>query len=160
MAVGVGAGIITASLAVWLTLQHSIVKEAKPAPTASAITLTKAIHATKAQPYLNSLGMRFVPLPGTRLLTCIHETRRQDYAAYAKAVPGVDDSWVSITRKGISVGAEESHPVVNVTWAEARDFCRWLSEKEGLRYRLPTDREWSIAIGIADREKPNSHPRC
>lgn len=29
----------------------------------------------------------------------------------------------------------------------------WLSKKEGRKYRLPTDREWSFAVGIGSEEK-------
>jgi formylglycine-generating enzyme required for sulfatase activity len=39
----------------------------------------------------------------------------------------------------------DSHPVVNVTWNDAQEFCRWLSAKEGLEYRLPTEAEWEYA---------------
>ncbi len=37
------------------------------------------------------------------------------------------------------------HPVVNVTWYDAVEFCSWLSLKEGRRYRLPTEAEWEYA---------------
>jgi len=37
--------------------------------------------------------MKFVPVPGTDILMCIHETRRKDYAAYATAEPDVDGTW-------------------------------------------------------------------
>ena len=36
-------------------------------------------------------------------------------------------------------------PVENVSWDDAVEFCRRLSEKEGKRYRLPTEAEWEYA---------------
>ncbi len=36
----------------------------------------------------------------------------------------------------------DEHPVVGVSWRDAVAFCRWLSEKEGKTYRLPTEAEW------------------
>jgi formylglycine-generating enzyme required for sulfatase activity len=40
---------------------------------------------------------------------------------------------------------EPNHPAVNVSLEEAKKFCGWLSKKEGKKYRLPTDAEWSAA---------------
>jgi formylglycine-generating enzyme required for sulfatase activity len=39
----------------------------------------------------------------------------------------------------------EGHPVVNVSWNDALEFCKWLSGKEGKTYRLPTEAEWEYA---------------
>lgn len=111
------------------------------------------------QPTLtNSLGMKFIPLPGTDTLICIHETRRQDYAAYAKAEAGVNPDWIHVFRLGVPVSYDDTHPVVNTSWIDAKAFCAWLSKKEGRRYRLLTDREWSIAIGIAAKEPTGLSP--
>jgi formylglycine-generating enzyme required for sulfatase activity len=37
---------------------------------------------------------------------------------------------------------EEDHPVVNVSWYDARDYCDWLSEVTGRGYGLPSEAEW------------------
>jgi len=102
---------------------------------------------------VNSLGMKFVPVPGTEVLFCVWETRVQDYAAYAEANSGVDGSWQNpgFTQSG-------THPVVNVSWDDAKAFCGWLTQKERAErklgasqsYRLPTDEEWSKAVGLKE----------
>jgi formylglycine-generating enzyme required for sulfatase activity len=37
---------------------------------------------------------------------------------------------------------EEHHPVVNVSWYDAMEYCRWLSGFTGKPYRLPSEAEW------------------
>jgi formylglycine-generating enzyme required for sulfatase activity len=39
----------------------------------------------------------------------------------------------------------DAHPVVGVSWDDAVAFCKWLSEKEGVTYRLLTEAEWEYA---------------
>lgn len=109
--------------------------------------------------FSNSLGMKFVPVPGTQILMCIHETRKGDYARYAAANPGVNSKWMAPVADGVPVSERDDHPVVMVDWGESKGFCAWLSQKEGRAYRLPTDREWSIAAGIGDFEDAGSAPK-
>jgi formylglycine-generating enzyme required for sulfatase activity len=61
-------------------------------------------------------------------------------------------------RKGVKTWTSrmfnvDDQPVVAVTWDDAVAFCRWLSEKEGQQYRLPTEAEWEYACraGTATR---------
>jgi serine/threonine protein kinase len=120
-------------------------------PPAETTATTSQATAT-GNGFTNSLGMKFVPVKGTDTMFCIHETRRQDYAAFAADTPSLDSSWKKANRNGIPVGDKDDHPVVAVNWDEAHKFCEWLSKKEGKTYRLPTDEEWSMAVGIGRQE--------
>ncbi len=40
---------------------------------------------------------------------------------------------------------QEDYPVRGVTWAEALDYCRWLSERTGKKYSLPSEAQWEKA---------------
>lgn len=133
-------------------------------PTIPVVAATPAPKKDGAEPYVNSLGMKFVPVPiwgksgvEQTLLFSIYETRERDYLAF---INERDISWPRQDYRG------PDYPAVGMNWEEARSFCLWLTDKERAagritdfqRYRLPTDHEWSCAVGIGDREDPAKSP--
>jgi formylglycine-generating enzyme required for sulfatase activity len=103
--------------------------------------------------FTNSMGMKFVSVPGTQVMMCIHETRNVDYAVFAKSRSDLDEEW----RNEAQVGKDQ-HPVVSVSYDDAEAFCRWLGAKEGKTYRLPTDEEWTAAAGRMEYPWGNHFP--
>lgn len=53
---------------------------------------------------------------------------------------GPDYSW-----KNVGFEQTDEHPVLNVSWNDAQEYCRWLAAKEAANYRLPTEAEWEYA---------------
>ena len=96
--------------------------------------------ASKESPFVNSLGMKFVPVAGTTVFFSIWDTRVQDYDVFAN-----ETKW---EWKNPDFQQGPTHPAVMVSWKDGQAFCGWLSKKEGRTYRLPTDAEWSVAVGL------------
>ncbi len=42
---------------------------------------------------------------------------------------------------------QAQYPVTQVSYQDAVAYARWLSQKDGSRYRLPTEKEWELAAG-------------
>ena len=132
-------------------------------------TLEQLPRPQPGQPYENTLGMKFVPIPGLDVLFSVWDTRVQDFQAFVQetgydATAGMysykngqwgqnGDSWKN---PGYSQGP--THPVVGMSDADAKAFCAWLTKKEQAagrlgpdqEYRLPTNDEWNIAAGSTE----------
>jgi len=110
------------------------------------------------------------PVTITRpFLIGIHEVTNKEFAEYRAN----HDSGTSIHP---SLGAD-NNPVANVSWADAVQYCNWLSQREGRTpayraefgvwvpvfpltdgYRLPTEAEWALAIRYGGQKQPSKFP--
>lgn len=130
--------------------------------------------ATKDNPFANSLGMKFVPVPittgptaGKVVLFSIWETRNMDYRAWQHA-SGKKIRSLPHDYFGQLVGDGPEHPAVCLWQEQAVAFCEWLTVTERAngrigpddQYRLPTDVEWSHATGVGDREDASAPPEA
>jgi hypothetical protein len=143
---------------------HSIEMRCVGASTVTTSTGSLAT-ATKATPFINTLGMKFVPVPitggstdGKRVLFSVWPVRAQDFDAFLK------EQGQTRPKTGFEEGPE--HPAIGINWFDAQAFCAWLTTRERAAgkigaeeaYRLPSDHEWSCALEIGAREDANKPP--
>jgi cyclase len=78
---------------------------------------------------------------------------------FVPETPDVErDSW-DLTLEGrwnnIFFEQGDDHPVGSVSWNDAREYCRWLSQELGLPVALPTEAQWEkAATGTDGRSFP------
>jgi serine/threonine protein kinase len=127
--------------------------------------------AIEAAPWMNSLGMKFVPVPGTKVLFSVYETRRRDVEEFIRANNHMfSDPWnVSLKqrrqdhleapmftfrrRDGTVIEAKwddpgwpitPDHPMILATVREMLRYCLWLTWKEQGEGRLKQGQRYRL----------------
>ena len=112
---------------------------------AALVGVTTGQGAFQSGPEIN--GHQTVVVPGVQVAFASKETSVGQWKAFVAARPeGLSDLW-KVPFIGFS--QPDTHPVVNVSWNEARRYCEWLTQTDstGRVWRLPTDGEWVAAAG-------------
>jgi formylglycine-generating enzyme required for sulfatase activity len=119
------------------------------------------------------LGMEFLLVPireNNTILISKFETRLKDFEVFVKEAgyntttakkkaikdDGKPNNNNEVTWSNPGFKQGQDHPVVNVSWYDAMHFCAWLTKRErnfgrlltNQIYRLPSDLEWSCAVGL------------
>jgi formylglycine-generating enzyme required for sulfatase activity len=116
----------------------------------------------------NSLGMRLVWIPPGEFLmgSPTNEEGRYDDEGPRHRVTltkgfylGVHEvtqrQWRTVMGDNPSHFKGDDLPVESISWEEAVEFCRKLSTKEGVEYRLPTEAQWEYACRAGTTSRYN-----
>jgi formylglycine-generating enzyme required for sulfatase activity len=161
---------IIVAVAVLLSAGLCLAEAPKPAPATQPAENAKPGKPSKIGDILkNSLGMKLTYIPAGDFVMGSPETEanRGDDEGQHKVVftQPILMATTAVTQKqwraimGISQGEQrdeadpssklrgegDDYPIYFVSWDDAVDFCRKLSQKERREYRLPTEAEWEYA---------------
>ena len=162
-----GAGVVWKSLQPQATAVPVRVPSSRSASNGAAATLSPP---QPGKPWTNTLGMSFVAVGDIHMAA--FETRVRDFEAFVQSTHYDAEGGMSsamkqegfprrnLSWKSPGFPQTPDDPVVGVCWEDADQFCAWLTKKERSqgaitafqRYRLPTDREWSEAVGLLHEE--------
>jgi eukaryotic-like serine/threonine-protein kinase len=106
----------------------------------------------------NSIGMKLVYIPPGEFMmgSPANETNREgnegpqhrvkiSKSFYMGIYEVTQVQWQAVMGSNPSHFKGDNLPVETVSWGDAVEFCRKLSQKEGKTYRLPTEAEWEYA---------------
>ncbi|MBI4604137.1 MAG: SUMF1/EgtB/PvdO family nonheme iron enzyme [Planctomycetes bacterium] len=110
--------------------------------------------------FTNGLGMRLAYMPPGEFLMGsppgeegrgVDETQhrvRITRPFYLGVTEVTQAQWKAVMGTSPSSFKGDKLPVEQVSWEDAKEFCRKLSEREGKSYRLPTEAEWEYACRV------------
>ncbi|MBU0718800.1 MAG: formylglycine-generating enzyme family protein, partial [Planctomycetes bacterium] len=107
---------------------------------------------------VNTLGMKFVRIepgeftmgPDWHRLFNLQRAHKVEITKpfYMEVTEVTNDQFMRVFpkyRADSIYSPDPDSPAVRVSWEQAAEFCKLLSEREGATYRLPTEAEWEYA---------------
>ena len=124
--------------------------EALQVQTNNAKEIANAQATAAGELITNSIGMQMKLIqPGTFIRTGIFTKGMHEVTItkpfYMGIYPVTQEQWHQVmgTKRAYFKGPDR--PVDRISWDDAQTFLKKLSEKEGVKYRLPTEAEWEYA---------------
>lgn len=116
------------------------------------LTLSIGMNSNSEKSFVNSIGMKMLRIDKGSFVMGDLSGKGQFDEHPSRNVKISNDFYISETEVTIKQfrqfkkeykGFESYSPyATGVSWYEAEEFCKWLSDKEGKHYRLPTEAEW------------------
>jgi formylglycine-generating enzyme required for sulfatase activity len=99
-------------------------------------------------PTTNAQFAAFVTATGYRTVAEARGTAYANIGGKWQVVPGTN--WRHPRGPDSSMEGRDNHPVVQMAWDDAVEFCQWLAAESGRPFRLPSEAEWEKAARGAD----------
>lgn len=128
------------------------------------ILLVYRVYAGAPAKFTNSIGMVFVQVqPGTFIMgntdpVADYDKCFDEFPSHRVTI--TQPFWISVAevtleqyrvfRPGFNGTTNLAPAAAGMSWYDAVAFCQWLSMREGVPYRLPTEAEWEYAARQAD----------
>jgi len=139
---------IVGGLVIWLLVQRQVVKPANELDLGGGVTMKMV---------LIPAGKFMMGSPDSEPGRVVHEGPQHEVTISRPFYMGVTEvtqaQYQAIMGANPSGFAGETNPVEHVSWTDATEFCKKLSERTRRTVRLPTEAEWEYACRAGSKTK-------
>jgi formylglycine-generating enzyme required for sulfatase activity len=157
-------------------MRQTAIPHAAPLPPKMPAAIARAANSARPLPannkpptvpreIVNSIGAKLVRIePGTFMMgsAASEEAGGRQHkvtltrAFYMQTTPVTQAQWARAMGPNLSHFRGETLPVEQVTWMDAVEFCKRLSQMEGKKYHLPTEAQWEYACRAGTTTRYNT----